>query len=75
MKLMAAEVWAPRIVDSKKKEYYFAGGYAGVISNSKSDASFAYDEDGAKYIGKLMMPLIQICVEGKLVNSPLKRKN
>ena len=71
---MSEAIWAPRVVSATKKEYYFSGEYAGFISKSKGDASFCFTESQAKELGNVMLKFLEYVVDGKLTNSPVKRK-
>lgn len=67
-------MYAPRVVSSDKKEYYYTGPNGGFISKNKADATFAYSEAQAKELGAVMLKFLEYAVDGKLTNSPLKDK-
>ena len=67
-------MYAARVVDSKKNEYYYTGPNGGFITRTKADATFAFTEAQAKELGGVMLKFLEYAIDGKLTNSPLKGK-
>jgi len=68
------ELWAARVIDEKKNTYFFSGQYGGFVTKTKDMAAFAFTEDQAKEIGGVMLKFLEYALDGKLTNSPMKRK-
>jgi hypothetical protein len=67
-------MYAARVTDSKKNQYFYTGPLGGFITKNKNDASFAFSEDQAKELGAVMLKFLEYAIEGKLTNSPMKDK-
>ena len=65
------ELWAARVVDNQKKEYFYSGPNGGFISKKKEDATFAFEKDQAEELGKAMLKFLEYSIAGKLLNSPV----
>jgi hypothetical protein len=67
-------MYAARVLDIKKNEYYYTGPLGGFITKKKNEAVFVFTEDQAKELGGVMLEFLKYSLEGKLTNSPLKGK-
>lgn len=67
-------MWAARVVDDKKNQYFYTGPLGGFITKVKNDATFAFTEAQAKELGAVMLKFLEYAVDGKLTNSPMKDK-
>lgn len=67
-------MWAARVVDDRKNQYFYTGPLGGFITKTKNDATFAFTEAQAKELGAVMLKFLEYAVDGKLTNSPLKDK-
>lgn len=68
------DLWAARVVDEKKNQYFYTGPLGGFITKTKNDATFAFTEDQAKELGGVMLKFLEYALDGKLTNSPVKGK-
>lgn len=67
-------MWAARVVDDRKNQYFYTGPLGGFITKTKNDATFAFTEAQAKELGAVMLKFLEYAVDGKLTNSPMKDK-